>query len=122
MRQHYDTEKYNPKETKVKYIINGKEYSELDINKRCAGIMGLKVFKGCVSKRKGDCWVRITPYHNYNPCYNWSDAGPIIDKVYSKLNSFGKSSSMTQWEIGIQQHNCTKLVAACICLIEINGG
>jgi hypothetical protein len=107
--------------------INNKPYTQFDIKKRCAGIMGFKVFKGCVSKRKGDCWVRITPYHHYNPCYNWSDAGPIIDKVLDELlepifctDKNGCEWYQSRWGLIMEKHNCTKLEAACICYIEIN--
>jgi hypothetical protein len=108
----------------MKYTINGKEYSEFDINKRCAELMGIKPlaqFHNIDGKlmyiAEDDCipYVRLS----FDPCNNPKDTWPIIEKVWSKLNSFGKSSSMTQWERIIQQHNCTKLVAACICFIEL---
>jgi hypothetical protein len=99
----------------MNYTINNKPYTLFDIKRRCAEIMGFAGFS--IWKDK---FIYLENLKEYDPCNNPSDTWPIIEKVWSKLNSFGKSSSMTQWERIIQQHNCPKLVAACICLIEMN--
>ena len=107
----------------MKYTINDKEYSEFDINKRCAELMGLTLFDGCVTKSKGDYWVRIIPTHNYDPCNNPSDTWPIIEKVWDELLEVGLDSNndeIANWQFLMQHHNCSKLIAACICLIELN--
>jgi hypothetical protein len=107
----------------VKYIINGKEYSELDINKRCAGIMGFAGFS--IWKYK---FIYLENLKEYDPCNNPPDTWPIIDKVWDELldtvTCYHKDTAEwdeIRWKHIMQKHNCTKLVAACICLIECNG-
>lgn len=107
------------------YTINGKEYTEFDINKRCAEIMGLNPLRGCAAKRKEVAWARVAPAYDYNPCQNPSDTWSVIDEAFNTLNgsvlrSGGRRKS--HWQDLMQKHNCTRLVAACICLIEVNGG
>jgi hypothetical protein len=107
------------------YTINGKPYTEFDINKRCAELLGIKVEYPMFNE---------VPYHRWfdsdganlkalDLCNNPADTGAIIDKCFDELNESilrngGRRKSY--WQEIMQQHNCTKLVAACICLIELN--
>ena len=122
------------------YTINGKEYSEFDINKRCAELMGLIV----QSQFKERCGF-TKDFHERYPNTIWaakvdergdqSDAWeqmvftrcpentwPIIEKCWDKLTGFvfTEDDYITRWNLLINRHNCTKLVAACICFIEVN--
>jgi hypothetical protein len=88
------------------YTINGKPYTEFDINKRCAEIMEHKTVNYCRSAH-----------------YTL----PIIDKCWNELNkvnvsydSTGRMITSTKWNSVMFAHDCTKLTAACICLIELN--
>jgi hypothetical protein len=101
------------------YTIKGKQYTELDINKRCAEILGLKVeltFSDWMKKEWCGDGQRLKSY-----CTNWGDAGPIIDKCWDELMAiYHELYYLTKWERIISIHDCTKLTAACICLIELN--
>jgi hypothetical protein len=112
------------------YTINGKQYTEFDINKRCAELMKFTV---SALQDIDDSSVKVHPCFNfcpseidfYNPCNDPSDTGAIIDKCWDELNESilrngGRRKS--HWQDTMQQHNCTKLVAACICLIESKEG
>ena len=117
------------------YTIDGKEYTEFDINLRCAelylpcdyiinendksiDLIGVQTWLGA----HGEPDERTVKYGNYNPCKNPADTDRIIDKCWDELNQFvsGKQRMETKWIFTMQKHNCTKLVAACICYIEIN--
>jgi ribulose 1,5-bisphosphate carboxylase large subunit-like protein len=110
------------------YKINGKEYTEFDINKRCAELMGID----CSGIREGINYMHGIPF---NYCNNAQYAWTIIEKCFDKLMlsvndggySMGNLESIynlfgTKWDYLIEKHKCTKLVAACICFIEINEG
>ena len=115
------------------YTINGKEWAELDINKRCAELMG---FSAVMSKPdNGLCMVRKIDGHvgliPYKPFCNPSDTWYIIDKCWGRLLEmvndcglidYAEFCDKNKWQYLMKKHNCTKLVAACICLIEINEG
>ena len=88
------------------YTISGKEWTEFDINKRCADLMEVTV---------------LIVLRDYNPCNNPSDTWPIIEKCWDQL-IYADYRRDVNWEILMEKHNCTKLIAACICLIEINEG
>jgi hypothetical protein len=105
----------------VSYTINGKEYTEWRINTAIAekiyGYPSDKDIKRLVNEKRIDF------------CNNWKDAGVVIEKCWDKLMCVidvilgsGVYSSNTYWDEVIEKHNCTKLVAACICFIEINEG
>ena len=107
------------------YTINGKEWTELDINKRCADLLGApisfsrlpsKIFK--LSVNTGG----FTDEVNY--CKNPADTESIIDKCLNSLLEVHHTElcDYTKWEDIVNRHKCTKLVAACICFIEINEG
>jgi hypothetical protein len=124
------------------YTINGKEYTEFDINKRCAELLGLIVqaeFKERIGfteefhlaypntiwaarvDERGDqvsSWEQMV----FTRCPADTDA--IIDKCWDELMELVYQSygDISQWQYAMQQHNCSKLVAACICYIEINEG
>jgi hypothetical protein len=114
------------------YTINGKEYTEFDINKRCAELMGIKVEYPMFNE---------VPYHRWfdsdgdnlkvlDLCNNPADTWPIIDKCWDELMDYTNDKGLkpisdedifwTRWESLINRHKCTKLVAACICYIELN--
>jgi hypothetical protein len=114
------------------YTINGKEYTEFDINKRCAELMKFTV---SALQDIDDSSVKVHPCFNfcpseidfYNPCNNPADTDAIINKCWDELMTIydvkfktGVYSSQTEWDELIDKHNCTKLVAACICYIELN--
>jgi hypothetical protein len=106
------------------YTISGKEYTKRAINLRCAELMGITCHK---SEEGGHAMIKdlSTPnlrwirYVEYDPCNDWNDAGPIIEKCFSDL-LLVTSHVDVKWDDIQQQHNCTKLTAACICLIELN--
>jgi hypothetical protein len=119
----------------MKYTINGKEYTEFDINKRCGELMNLSLEYPLFNDE---------PYHRFssngkihlgvyepttNPLHTW----PIIEKCWAELNEWYTTKGETlmdedsifdlfgtRWEYLMYMRNCTKLVAACICFIEIS--
>ena len=112
----------------MKYTINGKEWTEFDINLRCAELLGApisfsrlpsKIFK--LSVNTGG----FTDEVNY--CNSPSDTDAIIDKCWDELMKLTETFDdgiadglCTRWEYLMDYDKCTKLVAACICYIEIN--
>jgi hypothetical protein len=101
------------------YTINGKEWTEFDINKRCAELMGVdysihsQVNALAYTDELGEVlW--------YRPCNNPADTDAIIDKCFHKLVEYDHHNDEVEWEDIMDRYNCTKLVAACICFIEIN--
>jgi hypothetical protein len=125
------------------YTINDEEWTEFDINERCAELLGLIVqteFKKRIGfteefhiaypntvwaarvDERGDqvsAWEQMV----FTRCPADTDA--IIDKCFDELNESilrngGRRKS--HWQDTMQQHNCTKLVAACICYVKINEG
>jgi hypothetical protein len=113
------------------YTINGKEYTEFDIKKRCGELMNLKVeyplfndqpYQRFLSNGK----IHLSVYEpTTNPIHTWF----IIQKCWDELNkvnvsydSTGRMITNTKWNSIMFAHDCTKLVAACICFIEINDG
>ena len=105
------------------YTIKGKEYSEVDINKRCAELMALEyntsdeyvMLDVNASGIETSCDEEI----EYNPCNNPSDTWPIIEKCWDKL-MLSMYEGHLHWIDLTQTHKCTKLAASCICLIELN--
>jgi hypothetical protein len=129
------------------YTINGKEYTEFEINKRCAELGGLSVntklelrvgfTKSFHEKYPHTIWcAEIDRYGEQMSAWEQkiftrdaADAWPIIEKCFDELvavvdNFEGclRDGYCTKWDALIKEHNCTKLVAACICFIEINEG
>jgi hypothetical protein len=119
------------------YTINGKEWTEFEINKRCAELLAWESepnVKGV--EFDGNCfWVKHVgfsafPVQDY--CINPVEAWLIIDKCLDDLLEYVgfdgtadtnyDGASCARWRYLMQKHNCTKLVAACICFIEINEG
>jgi hypothetical protein len=104
------------------YTINGKEYTEFDINLAIAEINILSLDMSEAMDRVVAIQMRRKP-PNY--CTNPVDTWPIIEKCWDELNALyanGVTKVITKWQRTIEKHNCTKLVAACICFIEINEG
>jgi hypothetical protein len=126
----------------MKYTINGKEYQEFDINKRCADLMGFEVldeFTLAATQHKSyrkatlnNCWIATgnnsasVSSAKYNPYNNPSDTDAIIDKVWDELiepifiTKDGFEWYQARWNLIMERHNCSKLIAACIWLIELN--
>jgi hypothetical protein len=101
----------------MKYTINGKEYTEFDINLRCAELIlttPVNISHDCQQ-------VLSAPNLEYNPCRNPWNTDRIIDMCFDEL-IFADYRRNVTWEMLMEKHNCTKLVAACICYIEINEG
>jgi hypothetical protein len=97
----------------MEYTINGKEYTKFDINKRCAELMGID----CSGIREGMHYMHGIPF---NYCDNAQYAWPIIEKCWDELMTCYNYDYSPEWGNIIDDHNCTKLVAACICFIEIS--
>jgi hypothetical protein len=108
------------------YTINGKEYTEFDINKRCAELMKITVLDRH-PVALGSYLLLDCGFSDYNPCSNPTDTWPIIDKCWDELNkvnvsydSTGRMITSTKWNSIMIAHECTKLTAACICLIWLD--
>ena len=110
----------------VTYTINGKEWTELDINKRCAELVGINAAESVM--QFGSCLIPTgrgivdENFMQYDPCNNPADTDAIIDKCCDELMSVHMNDYYSNWIFIMSKHNCTKLVAACICYIEINEG
>jgi hypothetical protein len=107
------------------YTINGWEYSELGINKRCADLMGIEYELNdiyvMVSDTVASIETGVDEFMEYCPCNNPIDTDAIIDKCFDELMSVKyEYCVLSKWQYLRHEHNCTKLVAACICLIELN--
>ena len=100
------------------YTINGKEWTEFDINNAIRDILISKLdmdreYNQFVAKA-----MRLQPI-NYT--HNPADTDSIIDKCFDDLMVVHMTDDYrAYWEVLMQEHKCTKLVAACICFIEIN--
>ena len=122
------------------YTINGKEWTEFDINKMCAELLGL-IVQAKFQKRIGFTEEFHQSYPNTVWCAEvdglgdqssaWgqmvftrcpADTDAIIDKCFHKLVEYDHHNDEIKWEDIMDRHKCTKLVAACICYIEINEG
>jgi hypothetical protein len=106
------------------YTINGKPYTELDINKRCAELLAIKYITNDVYVLIPDPVMSMeascSQYVEYNPCTNPVDTDAIIDKCWNELMSVKyEYCVLSRWQYLMHQHKCTKLVAACICYIEM---
>ena len=114
------------------YTINGKEYTEFDINLRCAEIEDFEFSSDNVEVMAVDHLQSLITgcdeFEVYVPCTDWHDAGHIVDKCFDELMSIKDERGCgtwthwdhVKWQRLMNEHNCTKLVAACICYIEIN--
>jgi hypothetical protein len=94
------------------YTINGKPYTEFDINERCAEIMEHKTVNYCRSAHYtlpiiDKCWDELMEWVEHS--------GESATGMSEFVDMYG-----VKWEYLIEKHNCSKLVAACICLIELN--
>jgi hypothetical protein len=118
------------------YTINGKEWTKADINERCAVLMGIEYELNDIYVMVSDTVTSIETgvdeFMEYCPCYSPSDTDAIIDKCFDELMTrvttcgekfVGREQNIIYgilWEYLMEKHKCTKLVAACICYIEIN--
>ena len=114
------------------YTINGKDYTGFDINRTIAHI--LYNDSSVVRSIKGADMVNIlgkgVAKRMVDYCNKPSDAWPIIEKCWDELmghtmqvlKEVGYSTTFqgAKWQYLMQKHNCTKLIAACICFIEMN--
>lgn len=113
-------------EFKTTYTINGKEYTEFDINKRCAELMAWESEPDVksVEYENGCFWVEHVAFTAFlidDYCKNPSDTWPIIEKCWDDLMSRFWSYGEIKWHDTMLKYKCSKLVAACICFIEVNG-
>jgi hypothetical protein len=100
------------------YTIKSKQYTEDDINLAIAEINILSLDMSESMDRVVASQMRRNP-PNY--CQNPSDTWPIIEKCWDELMAiYHEIYYLTKWESIISIHDCTKLIAACICLIELN--
>jgi hypothetical protein len=113
----------------MKYTISGKEWTEFDINKRCAELIGVKVSsEQYLQYSERDENIVITSNisdsdSSVDYCNNPLDTWLIIESVWDNLIFvYEYSSGLTHWSQVIEEYNCTKLVAACICFIEMSRG
>jgi hypothetical protein len=103
------------------YTINGKEYTEFGINKAIAHILHndssvVRSIKGAdMVTVEGRGFAKIM----LDYCKNPSDTWPIIEKVFDFLESRSEEPLQSVWQWIMEKHNCTKLIAACICFIEL---
>ena len=106
------------------YTIKGEEYSEFDINKRCAELMDIKYDTNDVYVMIQDDVMSIETGNDelieYAPCNSPSDTWPIIEACWDELESRFFDYGKSKWSETVEKHKCTKLVAACICFIELN--
>jgi hypothetical protein len=122
------------------YTINGKEWGIYGINKRCAEILAWESEPNVKSVEfEANCfWVEHVgfsafPVQDY--CNNPLDTDAIIDKCWDELIGLvyleegavlpkrnGERCRTSKWHQIMNKHNCTKLMAACICLIEMQEG
>tara|TARA_R110000822_G_C14884901_1_gene447007 strand:+ start:42 stop:407 length:366 start_codon:yes stop_codon:yes gene_type:complete len=117
----------------VNYTINDKEYSEFDINiylayklldgefflnikSKTVDLISFQTFLGGY----GEPHEKVVKYGEYDPFNNPSDTWPIIEKCFDELMNCYNYDNSPRWENIMDDHNCTKLVAACIWFIEIN--
>jgi hypothetical protein len=109
------------------YTINGKEWTEDEINNAITEIRIAKLDMDSGYNRFMAEAMRLQPL-----CYtrNPLETDAIIDMCWDELTlDVGYDGEEPQhysevfgikWNYIMKQHNCTKLVAACICYIEIN--
>jgi hypothetical protein len=126
------------------YTIKGKQYTEFDINKRCAELHLGYYEEGFRFVNAGsdssNHYSENFPYRKitankrhwrpFQPATNWGDVGPIIDKCSDELFDYTNDKGLkpisyedifwTKWESLKNKHKCTKLIAACICFIELS--
>jgi hypothetical protein len=100
------------------YTINGKEWTEAEINYAIAKIETAELD----NNKEFDRFIsKIMKANPLNYCDDPSATWTIIDKCWDELTSVSCISTHNiEWHQIILKHNCTKLVAACICYIEIN--
>lgn len=92
--------------------------TDFEINKGVAVKLGLKLFTGAVTERKGDSWVRIIPYHNFNPCNSWADAGDIAEKYGISVIKPNDEWIAYIWDDDdIESHNQSPARAICECFL-----
>ena len=103
------------------YNINGKEYTEFDINKRCAELMAMP--HEVIRPIDGEPYIysHDTTW-GYEPFSESGDAWDIIEKAWDELEGVCQGGCETVWNSIIDMHKCSKTAAACICFIENNKG
>jgi hypothetical protein len=103
------------------YTINGKEYTEDEINNAITEIRIAKLDMDSGYNRFMAEAMRLQPL-----CYtrNPLETDAIIDECWDELIKVHVTNlcSYITWEDIIGSYKCTKLVAACICYVKINEG
>jgi hypothetical protein len=107
------------------YTINGKEWTEDEINNAITEIRIAKLDMDSGYNRFMVEAMRLQPL-----CYTRTplETDAIIDMCWDELMSSKDERGCgtwthwdhVKWQRLMNEHNCTKLVAACICYIEIN--
>ena len=108
------------------YTINGKQYTRIEIDKLCAKLMGIQIEEEIYLDLNA-CWtvpINDGTRVNYMPTLEANHVWAIIEKCWDELTKVHATSlcSYTTWEDIMHKNECTKLIAACICFIEINEG
>ena len=103
------------------YTINGKEWTEDEINNAITEIRIAKLDMDSGYNRFMAEAMRLQPL-----CYtrNPLETDAIIDMCWDELIKVYRTNlcDYTTWEDIMGKHKCTKLVAACICYVKINEG
>jgi len=114
------------------YTINNKDYTEFDINKTIAQVLHngssvIRSIKGAdMVTVEGKGFAKIMLDYYNNPSDTWTIIEMCWDELMELVDFLGgqiicsDDISCTKWEYIMQKHNCTKLIAACICFIEMN--
>ena len=119
------------------YTINGKQYTEFDLNKRCAELEGISWYLPPETENNNsNSWVYSNNYDVSNNqwlpnyCTRPDSCSHIIQKCWNglmdvieytpKAEPFLGTRMITKWELVMQEHNCDQLVAACIYYVEQN--
>jgi hypothetical protein len=102
------------------YTINGKEWTGRAINVRCAQLEGKNLPEYQPARNSGYNIGNEKFYIGYNPCNNPADTDAIIDKCFDELMKPINPNDISRWENLKDGCGGSKLVAACICYIEIN--
>ena len=106
------------------FTIKGKKFTKFDINVKCAELLGSKSARvhinGAHMPSLRDCVMTDFGVKDY--CNKITDTEVIIDKCWSMLmctwSEFDSGDVM--WDTIMRNHDCSKLVAACILFIEEN--
>jgi hypothetical protein len=105
------------------YTINGKEWTEDEINN---GITEIRIARFDMNSEYNQFMAKAMRFKTICYTRNPSDTDAIIDKCWDELMKLTETFDdgiadglCTRWEYLMDYVKCTKLVAACICYIEM---